>query len=902
MPHVYDPLVSRRASPGVASFRNVVAAVVPEDGTIAVVSRGDSALLELGKRDAWHFPRRADGVYAGYYPQDSAAAIKHLEALRDRGAEFIAFPASAMWWLDHYVDLAAHLEANYELIASDASVGAIYALVDGRAVPHDVRADGGSATAVRARPSDDLLGVLDAAYYGRQAGIDFPSDEDALTHYLRRGHAAGLNPNVLFDARWYVERNPDATLRKRRAPLLHFLEHGAARELDPGPFFDSAYYYRQRPDLRDSGINPLVHYLTASGQDESPKPNPLFDDGYYRLADPTLSGSPLTALEHFLQVDAAHTQFMSGVHRNMLSRVRKLSVSNLRRGNWKRGSVVVFLEGGDTTPAVDLSEVTLELVETHRLDVIVVVLRRTPEQTLGKALVLEDYELAADVLRPSAVRLLARSLWRLRPLFSLTQVHDVADTLRAGTPGTYDLSPAGENDPASAAMGRTLRRRRSARSRAEAIVEGAARDFGVDPVPGSAQPRAAHPAPTKLIMACSDWGVSGVNAALEVVGTQLVERGWDAEILFTREEAFVQETAARGVHMPTLPYRFLERGRPGVDGLWESLIAEVQRHAPCVLFLAYDQVGNAVVPALTDDIGVVSWVQADDDDYYEQTYRLGRYCNAVICVSSHIRDTIAKLNPAIAQRAHVIHNTTVRTDEIARQRPRRRDRLSIVYTGRLVQYQKRILDFVDLAKALDRKRVPYEITLIGNFVGLEGGTQPEFERRARKHLQDGRIRLLGRLDRDEILQQLRRSAFFALLSDFEGLPLSAVEAMASGCVPVLAHSPSGIPELVADGDNGFLVRGRDYNAWATLFCKLWRDQERLATMSRRARETVRDHFTVDRIGGEFDRVLRQVAGEITDGYARPPALTWGSRSPTGDVMPPPNLFVPENFMRFPGLR
>lgn len=50
-----------------------------------VVSRGDSDLLNLGGRQAWHFPQTEDGVYAGYYPADSTEAITHLEVLRAKG-------------------------------------------------------------------------------------------------------------------------------------------------------------------------------------------------------------------------------------------------------------------------------------------------------------------------------------------------------------------------------------------------------------------------------------------------------------------------------------------------------------------------------------------------------------------------------------------------------------------------------------------------------------------------------------------------------------------------------------------------------------------------------------------------------------------------------------------------
>src|SRR4051794_15220441 len=90
----------------VARFRATVRRAVPRDAIVAVVSRGDGDLLEIEGSEAWHFPQRGDGVYLGYYPSDSSAAIRHLEALRERGAEFLAIPASSLWWLEHYEDFA----------------------------------------------------------------------------------------------------------------------------------------------------------------------------------------------------------------------------------------------------------------------------------------------------------------------------------------------------------------------------------------------------------------------------------------------------------------------------------------------------------------------------------------------------------------------------------------------------------------------------------------------------------------------------------------------------------------------------------------------------------------------------------------------------------------------------
>src|SRR5262249_13310768 len=83
---------------------------LPGDATVLVVSKGDDRLLNLDGRPAWHFPRGSDGRYAGYYPENSVAAIDHLETLRAQGGQYLLLPSTAFWWLEHYAGLRTHLE------------------------------------------------------------------------------------------------------------------------------------------------------------------------------------------------------------------------------------------------------------------------------------------------------------------------------------------------------------------------------------------------------------------------------------------------------------------------------------------------------------------------------------------------------------------------------------------------------------------------------------------------------------------------------------------------------------------------------------------------------------------------------------------------------------------------
>ena len=112
---------------------SMVTAVVPPSKTVLVVSKGDENLLQLGSRTGWHFPRSDDGRYAGHYPSDSADAIEQLEALRERGAGYVVFPATSLWWLDHYPELGRHLRDRYTCLVRDEDTCAIYDLTEVRA-------------------------------------------------------------------------------------------------------------------------------------------------------------------------------------------------------------------------------------------------------------------------------------------------------------------------------------------------------------------------------------------------------------------------------------------------------------------------------------------------------------------------------------------------------------------------------------------------------------------------------------------------------------------------------------------------------------------------------------------------------------------------------------------------
>jgi hypothetical protein len=107
--------------------RELVWEHVPAGSNVAVVSKGDPALVLFDQRHGWHYPQTANGLYLGHHPDSGAAAVAHLESLRERGAQFLVIPAIYAWFLDYYTDLRSHLNRFGELIHRD-DVCTIYGL------------------------------------------------------------------------------------------------------------------------------------------------------------------------------------------------------------------------------------------------------------------------------------------------------------------------------------------------------------------------------------------------------------------------------------------------------------------------------------------------------------------------------------------------------------------------------------------------------------------------------------------------------------------------------------------------------------------------------------------------------------------------------------------------------
>jgi len=118
------------------------------------------------------------------------------------------------------------------------------------------------------------------------------------------------------------------------------------------------------------------------------------------------------------------------------------------------------------------------------------------------------------------------------------------------------------------------------------------------------------------------------------------------------------------------------------------------------------------------------------------------------------------------------------------------------------------------------------------------------------------VRFLG--ERGDARALVNDFDVFTLFSSAEGLPLAVIEAMYAG-KPVVASAVGGVPELVLDGQTGFLAGTADPQAAAQFIAGLLRDGDRRREMGDAGARRARALFSVDRMVREYEQLYDSAA-------------------------------------------
>lgn len=170
----------------------------------------------------------------------------------------------------------------------------------------------------------------------------------------------------------------------------------------------------------------------------------------------------------------------------------------------------------------------------------------------------------------------------------------------------------------------------------------------------------------------------------------------------------------------------------------------------------------------------------------------------------------------------------------------------ILFLGELLE-RKGVYDLMEAAAKLARKDV--KVFLCGRH---EDNSVSEY---IRSHSLDDMVSVLGWIDGERKSRLLKSAYVLVLPSYLEGLPMSILEAMSHG-LPVIATPVGGIPDVVKDGYNGFLVPVKSPDRLAEKLNTLFDDRDLWDRLSLNAYTTVKKHFSLDGTGAQLNLLYR----------------------------------------------
>ena len=170
---------------------------------------------------------------------------------------------------------------------------------------------------------------------------------------------------------------------------------------------------------------------------------------------------------------------------------------------------------------------------------------------------------------------------------------------------------------------------------------------------------------------------------------------------------------------------------------------------------------------------------------------------------------------------------------------------------------KRTADTVETLAQLRAEGVAVKLLLVG-----DGPDRVPTEHLARKLGVYEDIRFLGK--QDPIEEILSIADVFLMPSGSETFGLAALEAMACE-VPVVSSDQGGLPELVVDGETGFLCPIGDVEAYTRAVRRILDDPDLHARMARAARRRAADEFGLDRVIPRYEAHYEAVIARAREG-------------------------------------
>jgi glycogen(starch) synthase len=237
----------------------------------------------------------------------------------------------------------------------------------------------------------------------------------------------------------------------------------------------------------------------------------------------------------------------------------------------------------------------------------------------------------------------------------------------------------------------------------------------------------------------------------------------------------------------------------------------------------------------------------DRDSLLKKTLRAATW---VACVSNAVLERARELAPEIAGRSSVIHNGLEPSPILPTPLPFAPPRLLCL--GRLIPekgFDLALTAFVTLACQFPDARL---------VIAGDGPMRHPLEEQARELGLAERVQFTGWVAAEKVSELINTATLVVMPSRREGLPLVGIQA-AQMARPVVATRVGGLPELVVEGETGWLVQQEDSKALAEAVALLIEHPARAQQMGQAAQHRAQEFFGWTRYLDAMDALYQKVS-------------------------------------------
>lgn len=205
----------------------------------------------------------------------------------------------------------------------------------------------------------------------------------------------------------------------------------------------------------------------------------------------------------------------------------------------------------------------------------------------------------------------------------------------------------------------------------------------------------------------------------------------------------------------------------------------------------------AVKRMYPDKVRIIDVVHNDRKPHYALAVLFDEWIDRYLCVSSRIRETLVNIYGISKERAEFIYQPIALTGNL-RRKFNGTGLIRLGIASRLVEEQKRCDLIPQLIQYLEESCIDYVMSIAGDGELLE--TIHDYVKT--NNLAE-KVKLLGYLGKEKMTDFWEAQDIYINISEYEGTSLSMLEAMRSGCVPLVTNV-SGVRDYIYDGYSGFV--------------------------------------------------------------------------------------------------